>query len=137
MSSIQGYSPPAFPLGISTPAPDPARAAILPPPEVLPDRGINILSNLTPEVTNRISSYVWPPVQNGQGYMSQLNDAVSRLDLVRGMDRTLGKTDSIPPGKKAGQHMKIIGPMSTQEALGRLSGRLTSSPYSRMFDTVV
>jgi len=65
-----------------------------------------------------------PGVPLGGGYLSRLADRAQGMDLVRGLDRLLGKTAAITPGHRQAQSMKIITRFSVQEALGKFSGRL-------------
>ncbi len=67
---------------------------------------------------------VHPAVPVGGGYISQTRRRAARLDLIRGMDRTLGKTQTLPRGKRQSQGSKNLGNLSTQQALGPLTGAL-------------
>lgn len=110
--------------GIPSPAPIQS-TGVLPPAQALPDRGLPIFSGLATVVNARTRSYVWPPVGIGEGYNSRFQQRVAQLDLINGMDRTLGKHGpDITRSAKRQQGQKIYGKLTTREALGRLTGRM-------------
>jgi hypothetical protein len=61
----------------------------------------------------------------GRGYMPHLRRNVEALDLVRGLDRLLGKTLVITPFPRS-PHSRapLLGTLRAQELLGPLSGKL-------------
>ncbi len=78
-----------------------------------------------------------PPVPVGEGYLSRLGERVNSMDLIRGLDRLLGKEMLISPGPRQAMSMRLRGNFSVHEIHGRLSGRLSASPYGRLLDTVI
>lgn len=78
---------------------------------------------------------VTPP---GRGFASGLRQEIANMDVVNGMDRTLGKTTTIPQGRKMAERSKNWGAMTTQQALGPLSGATFIRSYTgRILDQIV
>ena len=109
------------PRGVST-------TGVLPPPESLPDRGIAPLSRLAIPIRQRIQASVMPPVGPGEGYFTALGEKVSGMDVIRGMDRTLGKGLTIQVSRRRAQSMRLATQFTTPEALGTHTGQM-----ARMF----
>lgn len=112
----QGGLPPVIPI---------QSTGVMPPAEVLPDRGLPVLGRVGQAAAARTRSFVFPPTETGQGFLSRTRRQVNQMDLINGMDRTLGKDGpNIAVSARRQQGMKIIGKLTTREALGAFSGRL-------------
>jgi len=105
-----------------------------PPTGTLPVRRIDG-PGIPPPYNSGKGMGINPPVPVGGGYLSRLGDRVKSLDLIRGLDRLLGKEIIIAPGPRQAMSMHLRGNFSVYEVHGRLSGRLEDSPYGRMLDT--
>ncbi len=115
---------------------------VLPPHTILPPTGPRGVlpaqpidgPGIPPPYNKAGGNPFWPQVPIGGGYLSGLRRRVESLDVVRGVDRLLGKTTFIQQGKRQAQSSKNLGLFSTQQALGRLTGRLPSAALGRAVD---
>ncbi len=78
---------------------------------------------IPPPIGSGRSMGVNPPMTVGGGYISGLRRKVASLDLINGMDQTLGKISVIPQGKRVRQNSRNLGNMSTASTVGPLAGR--------------
>lgn len=111
-------------------------AGILPATFGIPDRGRFPLAGVAAIVRSQIQQSVFPPVGTGGGYLSELTGRIKSMDIINGMDRTLGKTTFISQGKAIARRSKNLGLLSSASGYGPLAGNLQSSSYGRAFDGV-
>lgn len=77
----------------------------------------------------------WRPIpQPGNGYLSNLGNQVKNMDVVNGMNRTLGKPPSVRQQGRMAQSSRHLD-FNARTTLGPMAGRLTNAPYSRFLNT--
>ncbi len=134
LTGLTGVVPPRrIPLGPAVVPPaqlSPGTITLPHNPPGIPDRGLPAFAELGDEVNNTIKAAVFPPTRPGDGLISQTDAKIAALDVVNGMDRVMGKTQTITQKGWIGQHSKNLR-FTSHEVLGPLSGRL-----GRMFDGV-
>lgn len=78
----------------------------------------------------------WFPIpQPGRGYLSDLGNRVKNMDVVHGMNRTLGKPPTVRQQGRMAQSSSHLD-FNARTSLGPMAGRLTNAPFGRFIDTV-
>ncbi len=98
------------------------KPAVLPPPAKQPHAG---MIDTGSELVSALKARTTVDTGIGRGYLPHLRRNVEALDLVRGLDRLLGKTLVITPFiRSPHSRAPLLGTLRARELLGPLSGKL-------------